>query len=113
MNQVPPPLPSSTGDEAAPQSIPNHLVWAIIAAVLAACLCCPIGLLGIVAIVYSSKVNSLLNQGDLDGAKRASNNARLWCWVATGLAILGLLYNIIWIAAGGLDSIEQILQQLR
>ena len=30
-------------------SIPNHLAWSIIATVLATCLCCPLGLVGIVA----------------------------------------------------------------
>ena len=68
----------------APGSIPNHLAWAIIATVLATCLCCPLGLLGIVAIVQSNKVNTLLNQGDLDGARRASDSAKTWCWVAFG-----------------------------
>ena len=48
-------------------SIPNHLAWSIIATVLAICLCCPLGLVGIVAIVFSSKVNNLLAQGDIDG----------------------------------------------
>lgn len=81
-------------------SIPNHLAWAIIATVLATCLCCPLGLLGIVAIVYSSKVNTLLNQGDLEGARRASDTAKTWCWVATGLAILGVVLNIVLTVTG-------------
>ena len=57
MSYVPPPSPN-----AAPvhEPIPNHLAWAIVSTVLATCLCCPLGLVGIVAIVFSAKVNGLL-----------------------------------------------------
>lgn len=98
---------------AAPGSIPNHLAWAIIATVLATCLCCPLGLIGIVAIVQSNKVNALLNQGDLDGARRASDSAKTWCWVATALAIIGVLINIGMFATGGLASYMETMQQLQ
>ena len=76
-----PPMPPTT----APGNVPNHLAWAIVSTVLATCLCCPLGLIGIVAIVFSSQVNGKLNQGDLEGAQRASANAKTWCWVATAL----------------------------
>lgn len=94
-------------------TIPNHLVWSIVATILATCLCCPLGLVGIVAIVFSSKVNTLLGQGDLDGAQRASNNAKIWCWVATALAIIGLLINGAFIATGGLAQYAEMMQQLQ
>ena len=106
MSYVPP--PTSTP---APGSIPNYLAWSIIATVLATCLCCPLGLIGIVAIVFASKVNTLLNQGDIAGAQRASANAKTWCWVATALAILGLLINIVVFATGGTESYLQMMQQ--
>ena len=105
MSYVPPPA------SAAPGSIPNHLAWAIIATVLATCLCCPLGLIGIVAIVFSAKVNGLLAQGDIAGAQRASANAKTWCWVATALAIIGLLINIGMFATGGAESYLQMIQQ--
>jgi hypothetical protein len=105
MSYVPPPA------SAAPGSIPNHLAWAIIATVLATCLCCPLGLIGIVAIVFSAKVNGLLAQGDIAGAQRASANAKTWCWVATALAIIGLLINIVMFATGGAESYLQMIQQ--
>jgi hypothetical protein len=98
---------------AAPGSIPNHLAWAIIATVLATCLCCPLGLIGIVAIVQSNKVNTLINQGDLDGAHRASNSAKTWCWVATALAIIGLLLTVGWITMGGMASYMEVMQQMQ
>ncbi len=92
-------------------SIPNHLAWSIIATVLATCLCCPLGLVGIVAIVFSSKVNNLLAQGDIDGARRASNNAKTWCWVATALAIIGVVFNAIYFAMGGAAAYMEMLQK--
>lgn len=98
---------------AAPGNIPNHLAWAIIATVLATCLCCPLGLLGIVAIVQSNKVNTLINQGDFDGARRASDSAKTWCWVATALAIIGVLVTGIFLAAGGMESYMQYMQQMQ
>ena len=107
MSYVPPPV-----SPAAPGSIPNHLAWAIIATVLATCLCCPLGLVGIVAIVFSAKVNGLLRAGDLDGARRASANAKTWCWVATALAIIGLLMNIYFFSTGGMAEYQQMLEQI-
>lgn len=98
---------------AAPGSVPNHLAWAIIATVLATCLCCPLGLLGIVAIVQSNKVNTLLNQGDLEGARRASDSAKTWCIVASALAGIGLLFNIGWFAMGGVASYMDTMQKLQ
>ena len=106
MSYVPP--PSAKAD--AP--VPNHLAWAIIATVLATCLCCPLGLLGIVAIVFSAKVNTLLNQGDIEGARRASATAKTWCWVATALAIIGLLMNIYFFSTGGMAEYQQMLEQI-
>lgn len=101
---APPPVTAAT-------PVPNHLVWSIIATVLATCLCCPLGLIGIVAIVFSSKVNTLLNQGDIEGARRASATAKTWCWVATALAIIGLLINVFWFATGGTQAYMEMLQQ--
>lgn len=98
---------------AAPGSIPNHLAWSIVSTVLATCLCCPLGLIGIVGIVFSNKVNTLLNQGDFDGARRASDTAKTWCWVATALAIIGLLLNIAMFATGGMEGYMQQMQQMQ
>jgi len=93
--------------------IPNYLAWAIVATVLATCLCCPIGLIGIVAIVFAAQVNTKLNQGDIDGARRASENAKIWCWVATALAILGLLINIGVLATGGMEHYMEAFEQMQ
>src|SRR5690606_7136747 len=93
--------------------VPNHLAWSIISTVLATCLCCPLGLVGIVAIVFSSKVNTLLNQGDIEGARRASANAKTWCWVTTALAIIGLLWSIYFFTSGGMAEYQQMMEQMQ
>ncbi len=108
MSYVPPPI------SAAPGSVPNHLAWAIVSTVLATCLCCPLGLLGIVAIVFSAKVNGLLASGDIDGARRASATAKTWCWVATALAIVGLLYVTYAFTLGdGMAGYQQMMEQIQ
>ncbi|MEB1796681.1 CD225/dispanin family protein [Xanthomonas campestris pv. campestris] len=91
MSAVPPPI--HTPSTAAPGPVPNHLIWAIVSTVIGFCLCCPALITGIVAIVFASKVNNLLNQGDIDGARRASNTAKTWCIVTSVLAGIGLLIN--------------------
>ncbi|TXH64812.1 MAG: CD225/dispanin family protein [Lysobacteraceae bacterium] len=97
----------------APGNIPNHMVWAIVSTVLGLCLCCPALGTGIVAIVFASKVNNLLNQGDIDGARQASNNAKTWCMVTTGLAVLGLIINIVYFSMGGFASYMEAMQQMQ
>lgn len=61
----------------------NYLVWSILVTVL----CCIAG--GIVALVYSSKVNSCYDRGDYEGAVSASNTARTWCIVSAVVGFIG------------------------
>lgn len=124
MSSIPPPPgpvdpgyvpPASPPPYSAPPSepVPNHLAWAIIATILGTCFCCPLGLLGIVAIVYASKVNKLLVAGDFAGAQRASATAKTWCWVATALAIIGVLWTSYGFITGSTQmQIEQIKQMM-
>ena len=107
MSSVPPPVSGTAGN------IPNHLAWSIVSTVLATCLCCPLGLVGIVAIVFSNKVNTLLRQGDFAGAQRASATAKTWCWVATALAIVGLLWSIYMWSTGGMAQYQQMMEQIQ
>ncbi|QDH69056.1 CD225/dispanin family protein [Marilutibacter alkalisoli] len=108
---MPPPVPTAPAPS---QPIPNHLAWAIISAVVSFCLCCFVGgIPGIVAIVFAAQVNSKLNQGDIDGARRASDNAKTWCWVATGLAIFGLLLNIWGVMSGGTEEYMRMIEQMQ
>lgn len=64
----------------------NYLVWSILATIFC---CLP---LGIVAIVRGSQVNSLFQAGDIQGAQKASHDAKNWT-IAT--AIVGFILNII------------------
>ena len=106
---MPPPMSAPMGGE----RIPNYLAWSIVVTILSLCLCCVIGTIpGIVAIVFSSKVNSALDRGDFAEAKRSSDTAKLWCWITTGLCALGLLINIGVMATGGMASYTERLQQI-
>lgn len=93
--------------------IPNHLAWAIVSTIVGFCLCCPSIITGITAIVFASQVNTKANAGDLDGARRASSNARTWSIVTTALAGLGLLINIVFLATGGMAEYMEAMQQLQ
>ena len=73
--------------------VPNHMVGAILTTIF----CCVVG--GIVSIVYASKVNSKLAQGDVAGAQAASKTAMVWI-IAN--IIFGLLIPVISILAGEL-----------
>jgi hypothetical protein len=76
------------GTGAPAPNVPNYLVQSILATV---CCCLP---LGIVAIVYAAQVNGKVAAGDFAGAMQASNNAKMWSYIAIGL---GLLINVIYI----------------
>lgn len=89
MEQIKPPRPNS------------YLALAIISTVVC---CLP---LGIVSIVYATKVNSLYEDGNYDEANRASKNAKTWGLVSMGVAVLGfILYLLIFGVAffGALSS---------
>jgi hypothetical protein len=66
----------------------NYLVWAIITTVLC---CLP---LGIVAIVKSSKVNTLWAQGDYEGALKESASAKLFVILA---ATIGFIVQLLFL----------------
>ncbi|MDO5610470.1 MAG: CD225/dispanin family protein, partial [Pseudomonadota bacterium] len=63
------------------------------------------GLVGIVAIVYASQVNTLVQHGNYLAAQRASDNAKIWCWVTTIFAILGIPLTIFMMLLGVADSL--------
>jgi len=113
MSAIPPVTPPATPPPTRAEPIPNHLAWSIVSTVLALCLCCPALITGIVAIVFSAKVNTLVNQGDLDGARRASANAKTWCVVTSVLAAIGLVINIVWLSMGGMQTYMEYMQQMQ
>src|SRR5260370_30857925 len=72
------------GDE----NIPNYLTQAILVTV-----CCGCWPLGIVAIVQAARVNGLIAQGDYEGARRASESAKMWCIISF---VVALLAGFVW-----------------
>jgi len=58
-------------------------------AILATVLCCLPA--GIPAIVYAAQVNGKLQAGDLAGARAASENAKMWCWISFGIGLGGVV----------------------
>lgn len=78
----------------------NYLVWSILVTIL----CCLVG--GIVALVYSSKVNSCYDRGDYDGALKASSSARTWCIVS---AIVGFVFSVGYTGAVMLGALGNLM----
>ena len=76
------------------QAIPTYLAQSILVTL---CCCLPAG---IPAIVFAAQVNSKLMAGDVQGAMRASSNAKTWCWVSFGLGIGLAVIQLVWIAVG-------------
>ena len=61
-----------------PPHVENYLVQAILVTIFC---CVPFG---IVSIVYAAQVNGNVEAGDVEGARRASDNAKTWAWVSFG-----------------------------
>lgn len=78
----------------------TNMVWAVIAVVL---FCIP---LGVVGIVYASKVNSLWDTGQHERARSSSKKALTWSLVGIGLgAVTYLVLLASVLAAGSISSI--------
>jgi hypothetical protein len=67
----------------------NYLVWAILTTVLC---CLP---LGIVSLVYSTKVSGLWTQGRYDEAQTASNNAKKWAIISAIVGVVVLVASVV------------------
>lgn len=65
-------------------AVPNHLWLAVVAAVLWP-------LFGIVALVYSARVNTKAAAGDYRGAEESSRMARVWARTTIGFVLAFLL----------------------
>ncbi|MFR7807957.1 MAG: CD225/dispanin family protein, partial [Butyricimonas faecihominis] len=94
---TPPPFPPtppqpSVNNNSKPD---NWLIWAILSTVLC---CLP---LGIVSIIYATKVDNLWNSGQQEEAIKASNMARLFFFLALGGGVLAVIIGFV----SGLTSV--------
>lgn len=78
----------------------NYMVWSILVTIL----CCLIG--GIIAIVYSSKVNSAYDMGNYDQALANSRKAKTWIIVSV---CVGLLYGVFAFILGFFGTLAEML----
>lgn len=79
----------------------NNLVWAILCTVMC---CMP---LGIVAIIKSTKVNTLWAQGDEAAAYKAAADAKKYAiWGAVSSVVIIVLYFIIMAVFVGISTLD-------
>lgn len=76
---------------------PNYTTQAIIGIVLGTMCCTPVIAPAIVAIVHGSKIESLYNVGDFEGAREASAKAKYWWNIAVVALVVVIL---IWVVLG-------------
>jgi|AntRauTorcE11897_2_1112592.scaffolds.fasta_scaffold99110_1 hypothetical protein len=88
------------------QNIPSYLIPSIIATLLGGFLCALVPLpLGIVAIVFASKVEGLQLRGDYAGAMSASKAAKTWMIVSFACSGLMIASVILMFIVGALGSV--------
>ena len=85
-----PPTEEAVPADEPPPHVENYLVPAILVTIF---FCLPFG---IVSIVFAAQVNGRLETGDIEGARRASANAKMWAWISfgTGLAPIAFLLAV-------------------
>ena len=94
---APPPYPSTPTFGSAGADIPNYLPWAIVVTLLC---CLPAG---VASIVFASKANSAKAIGDLEGARKAADQAKIWLIVSVVGGLLVLVFYIFVGIAGNLQ----------
>ena len=83
--------------------VKNYMAFSIITTILTTICCClPFG---IVAVIYSSEVNSRLRMGDIKGAIETSKKAKMWNIISLLLSLLLFIIGIVIFFVGVLSSI--------
>lgn len=77
----------------------SYLIWSILTTVLC---CLP---LGIVAIIYSTKVDPLWDKGQYDEAMSAAKNAKTFCILSVVLGLIGCIFAFIGGIMGALSEL--------
>jgi hypothetical protein len=88
---------------------PKYMAWSIVLLIFSVLFCLVTGLPGsIVALVYGSKVDTLMAQGKKDEAWQASKVAKIWLIVSTavtgGIIIISIFAIIAVAVAAALDA---------
>jgi len=91
MEEILPTTNEETQTQQPPQKPDNYLPWAIVSTLLC---CLPFG---IVAIIYSAKVDSEWNAGRYDAAIAAAASAKKWTWISAGIGLGVTLLSVIFI----------------
>ena len=87
------------------QPVDNHKTLAIVATIVSFLFSC-IGVIpGIIALVFSSKVDTYESSGQRDNAIKAATTAKICCYISFFFAAIGLAFNIWIFSIGGLSSI--------
>lgn len=72
-----------------------YLVMSIVLTVISTICCCLLAIpFGIVAIVYSAKINSAVTAGDMEAAKKAAKMAKIWLIVAAAAAVVSMIISV-------------------
>lgn len=74
--------------------INSHMGFAIVMTVLGGCDCISL-ILGIIAIVYASKVSAHVQNGNFEEAKKCSDTTLTLCWISLGIKILVLFGSLV------------------
>lgn len=91
----------------------NHMVMAIVSSVLSLISCSFVGIVpGIVSIVFASQVNSKYNNGDYDGAEKASKNAKIAWIISILITVAFLVYYAYFFAVHGDEFMEEFQKEM-
>ena len=100
-------IEQSTNKNITDEQIRSPLVWSILVTVFGFFTCClnPVSIIvGIIAIVFSTKVDEKQRRGDFIGAKGDAKTAMILNWVGFGFLVLAVIVIVIFIVIGVISS---------
>ncbi len=99
----------SFGNNNMPPRPDNYMVLAIVATVVGACSCLPL-ILGVVAIIFASQVESKYRLGDYIGAESSSKNSKLLSIISLVVSAVSIIFVILYWLFVGVALQNEILQ---
>ena len=98
----PPGYGSGAGTAAPPGTqVPNYLIQSILVTL---CCCLP---LGVVGIIFAAQVNSKLAQGDIAGARDASQKAKLFTMIGFIIGLIVIVLSLVFNGAVFMQAIRE------